>query len=168
MSRCLTDDEIAAAQAGLADRKVLAHLAACGDCARRHADLARDLAAMTRALIHTADHAVVRRATPARRGVMRWLAVSGAIAATVAAIIWLDTVVWKAMTPAEPADPREITALLDQLARTPPTAGDVPDPAALIREVDAATRLDAEDCERGIVTACADDATRVEEIVDAQ
>ncbi len=166
MRGCLTDDELAAAQADLAGRRQREHLAACELCARRYTDLSRALGTITRALVDAADEAPARRAMRVRRRAIRWLAVSGAVAAMVAAIIWLDTVVWKAIAPAEPADPHEITALLDQMSRLSSGAGDAAaDGDALIRQLDAATSLDVDDCAGA---ACTDDATPVSEVVNGE
>ena len=94
MSRCLPDRSLTQLQAGLGSDAEHAHVESCPGCAKRLRALARDLAVITRVLATTAE-------PPTRtvRTARRWLpAAVGASALAVAALLWVEGAVWRAVT----------------------------------------------------------------------
>ena len=94
MTRCLPDKSLTQVQAGLGSEAEQAHVQSCPGCAQRLSALARDLAVISRVLATTAEPA-----TRTLRTARRWLpAAVGASALAVAALLWIEVAVWRAMT----------------------------------------------------------------------
>ncbi|MBI2197636.1 MAG: hypothetical protein HYU42_03415 [Candidatus Rokubacteria bacterium] len=94
MTRCLPDKSLTQVQAGLGSEAEHAHVQSCPGCAQRLSALARDLAVISRVLATTAEPA-----TRTVRTARRWLpAAVGASALAVAALLWIEVAVWRAMT----------------------------------------------------------------------
>jgi len=113
MSRCLSDKAVTQVQAGLGSEAEQAHLQSCPGCAQRLRALARDLAVISRVLATTAE-------PPTRtvRTARRWLpAAVGASALAVAALLWVEVAVWRAVTFVPPTmQPEEVSAILTEVS----------------------------------------------------
>ena len=113
MSRCLPERRLVHLQAGLGDPREQAHVEACPACAGRLDALTRDLDVVTAVLArgpmpHT-------RPVPSLR---RWLpAAVGASALALAALLWVEVAVWRAITDVPPAmRPEEASAMLTEVS----------------------------------------------------
>jgi hypothetical protein len=109
----LSERALVHAQAALgkdADRR---HLESCLACARRLQALARDLSVISRTLGETAEPQP--RPAPAFR---RWIpAAAAATAMALAALLWIEVAVWRAVTYGPPTmRPEEARAMLTQVS----------------------------------------------------
>ena len=108
----LSERALVHAQAGLAEPAERQHLESCLTCARRAQGLARDLSVITRALDGPAPRP---RPAPAFR---RWIpAAALATATALAALLWVEVAVWRAVTYVPPTmRPEEARAMLTQVS----------------------------------------------------
>jgi hypothetical protein len=113
VSRCLTERHLVHLQAGLGEPREQAHVDGCPACAGRLDTLTRDLAVVTEVLAwgpvpHT-------RPIPSFR---RWIpAVAGASALALAALLWVEVAVWRAVTYVPPSmRPEEASAMLTEVS----------------------------------------------------
>jgi hypothetical protein len=113
MSRCLSDKAVTQVQASQGGGAEHAHVQSCPGCAQRLRALARDLAVISRVLATTAEPA-----TRTLRTARRWLpAAVGASALAVAALLWIEVAVWRAMTFVPPRmQPEEAAAILTEVS----------------------------------------------------
>jgi hypothetical protein len=113
MSRCLSERRLLNLQAGFGDPREQAHAEACPACAGRLDALTCDLDVLTEVLArgpmpHT-------RPMPSFR---RWLpAAAGAGALGLAALLWVEVTVWRAVTYVPPSmRPEEASAMLTEVS----------------------------------------------------
>lgn len=113
MSRCLNDKALARVQAELATAAEQDHLAGCAACAGRYRTLRRELHLVTEVLRDTPEPRV-------RFGLVgrRWLpATLGLSAAALTLLVWIEVVVWRAVTPVPPTmQPHEVAAILSDVS----------------------------------------------------
>ena len=113
MSRCLTERRLVHLEAGLGDLGEQAHVAGCPACAGRLDALTRDLDVLTGVLArgpipHARPLPSFRRWTPAAAG-------TGALA--LAALLWVEVAVWRAVTYVPPSmRPEEASAMLTEVS----------------------------------------------------
>ena len=113
MSRCLTDRRLVHLQADLGDARAHAHVEACPACAGRLDALTRDLDVVTAVL--------ARGPVPHTRpvpSVRHWLpAAAGAGGLALAALLWVEVTVWRAITYVPPSmRPEEASAMLTEVS----------------------------------------------------
>ena len=108
----LSERALVHAQAGLAHPAERQHLDSCLTCTRRAQSLTRDLAVITRTLDGRAPHP--RPAAAFRR----WIpAAALATATALAALLWVEVAVWRAVTYVPPSmRPEEARAMLTQVS----------------------------------------------------
>lgn len=113
MSRCLTERRLVHLQAGLGDPREQTHVDGCPACAGRLDALTRDLDVLTGVLArgpipHT-------RPLPSFR---RWVpAAAGGCALALAALLWVEVAVWRAVTYVPPSmRPEEASAMLTEVS----------------------------------------------------
>jgi len=108
----LSERALIHAQAGLAEPAERQHLDSCLTCTRRVQGLTRDLTAITRTLDGPAPR---RRPAPVFR---RWIpAAALATATALAALLWVEVTVWRAVTYVPPTmRPEEARAMLTQVS----------------------------------------------------
>jgi hypothetical protein len=106
--RHLSERDLVHAQAGLGEPADRRHLESCLGCARRLQALGRDLAVITRTLGEAEPRP---RPAPAFR---RWVpAAAAASAMALAALLWIDVAVWRAVSHVPPTmRPEESRAML--------------------------------------------------------
>jgi len=113
MSRCLTERRLVHLQAGLGDPGEQAHVDGCPACAGRLDALTRDLDVLTGVLArgpmpHPRPQPSFRRWAPAVAG-------TGALA--LAALLWVEVAVWRAVTYVPPSmRPEEASAMLTEVS----------------------------------------------------
>ena len=113
MSRCLTERRLSLLQAGLGERREQVHVEACPACAGRLDALTRDLDVVTEVLARgPLPHA---RPMPSFR---RWIpAAAGGGALALAALLWVEVAVWRAVTYVPPSiRPEEASAMLTEVS----------------------------------------------------
>lgn len=108
----LSERALVHAQAGLAEPAERQHLESCLTCTRRAQGLAQDLTAITGTLDGPAPQP---RPAPAFR---RWIpAAALATATALAALLWVEVAVWRAVTYVPPTmRPEEARAMLTQVS----------------------------------------------------
>jgi hypothetical protein len=98
MSGCLSDAALARVMAELETMDEHAHLATCVTCTGRYRELTRDMD-MIRRVLGTASAPVPAPRTIART--RRWVPITVALSAIgVAALLWIEVAVWRALQPA--------------------------------------------------------------------
>jgi len=113
MSRCLTERRLVHLQAGLGDPGEQAHVDGCPACAGRFEALMRDLDVLTGVLArgpmpHPRPQPSFRRWAPVVAG-------TGALA--LAALLWVEVAVWRAVTYVPPSmRPEEASAMLTEVS----------------------------------------------------
>jgi hypothetical protein len=109
----LTERALVEAQAGLGGAPERRHLESCLTCARRLQALTRDLAVIGWTLGKTAEPRP-RPAVPFRR----WMpAAAAATAMALAALLWVEVAVWRAVTTVPPGvEPEEARVMLAQVS----------------------------------------------------
>lgn len=113
MSRCLTERRLVHLQAELGDPGEQAHVDGCPACAGRFEALTRDLDVLTGVLArgpmpHPRPQPSFRRWAPAVAG-------TGALA--LAALLWVEVAVWRAVTYVPPSmRPEEASAMLTEVS----------------------------------------------------
>ena len=113
MNRCLTERRLVHLQAGLGDPGEQAHVDGCPACAGRLDALTRDLDVLTGVLArgpmpHPRPQPSFRRWAPAVAG-------TGALA--LAALLWVEVAVWRAVTYVPPSmRPEEASAMLTEVS----------------------------------------------------
>ncbi|HZW88311.1 MAG TPA: hypothetical protein VFF12_04465 [Myxococcaceae bacterium] len=114
MSGCLSDRALARVQAELGTAGEQQHLAGCEACAGRYRMMRREMHLITEVLRETPEP-VIRHAFGSRR---RWLpAMVGLSAVAVGLLIWVEVVVWRAVTPVPPTmQPQEVAAILSDVS----------------------------------------------------
>jgi hypothetical protein len=109
MSRCLSDAALARVMAELGTPDERAHLATCVTCTGRYRGLTHDMDVIRHVLATTPEPAA--RAVPQAR---RWVPIVAALSAVaVAALLWIEVSVWRAVQPAPPAPEPVTLALAD-------------------------------------------------------
>ena len=108
----LTERALIHVQAGLGEPSERRHLDSCLTCARRAQGLTRDLALITRTLD---DPEPRRLPAPTFR---RWIPIAAtATAMALAALLWVEVTVWRAVTYVPPTmRPEEARALLTEVS----------------------------------------------------
>jgi hypothetical protein len=122
----LSERALALVHAGLAEAHDRRHLESCLACTRRLQALGRDLALITRTLTETAEPRP-HPAVPFRR----WIpATAVATGMALAALLWVEVAVWRAVTYVPPSmRPEEARAMLAQVSASLFSVGGDP-PAA--------------------------------------
>ena len=113
MSPCLSDDALERVHADLGSIAERAHLAGCAACTGRSRLMRRDLELITAVLRETREP--LTQVTPARR---RWIpAAVGLSMAALALLVWVEVVVWRAVTPVPATmQPQEVAAILSDVS----------------------------------------------------
>ncbi len=114
MTGCLSPDALTRIHADLGSIAERAHLAACPACTARSRRMRRDLD-MIAAVLRDTPEPVTRPALARHRG---WLpAAVGLSAAALALLLWVEVVVWRAVTPVPPTmQPQEVAAILSDVS----------------------------------------------------
>ncbi len=114
MSRCLDDKALARVQSELGSAAEQEHLAGCEACASRYRTLRRELHLITEVLRETPEPRT-RHVFAGRR---TWLPVTvGLSAVALGLLIWVEVVVWRAVTPVPPTmQPQEVAAILSDVS----------------------------------------------------
>jgi hypothetical protein len=109
----LSERALVHVEAGLGDTADRGHLESCLVCARRLQTLGRDLALVTRTLTDTTEPRL--RPAPVFR---RWVpAAAAAMGMALAALLWVEVAVWRAVTYVPPSmQPEEARAMLAQVS----------------------------------------------------
>ncbi len=112
MSRCLTERRLVHLQMSPGDPGAQAHVDGCPVCAARLDALTRDLDVLTGVLVRgPIPHA---RPLPSFR---RWIPAAGAGALALAALLWVEVAVWRAVTYVPPSmRPQEASAMLTEVS----------------------------------------------------
>jgi hypothetical protein len=98
MSGCLSDAALARVMAELGTTEEHAHLATCVTCTGRYRALTRDMDVIRHVLATAATPAPATRAVTRTR---RWVPITVALSAVgVAALLWIEVAVWRAIQPA--------------------------------------------------------------------
>jgi hypothetical protein len=109
---CLSGDALARLQAELASPAERRHVAGCAACTGRARRLAREVDLIAGVLRDTREP---RGRVAARR---RWLPAMVSLAvAGLALLVWIEVMVWRAVTPVPPTvEPQEVTAILSDVS----------------------------------------------------
>lgn len=140
----LSERSLVHVQAGLGRHEDRRHLESCLGCARRAQSLGHDLAVITHTL---ADIPEPRpRPAPAFR---HWVpAAATATAIGLAALLWVEVAVWRAVTYVPPTmQPEEARAMLAQVSASLFSLGGDPPAAATPEAVDVLTTDDVQEGE---------------------
>jgi hypothetical protein len=127
VSPCLSDDALERVHADLGSIAERAHLAGCAACTGRSRLMRRDLELITAVLRETREP--LTQVMPARR---RWIpAAVGLSMAALALLVWVEVVVWRAVTPVPATmQPQEVAAILSDVSASLFSVNGDPVPAA--------------------------------------